>query len=122
MNDRYNNDPEYRQRRLETNKKYRMTIRGKDKKNKLANRKLKEYRKKLIEILGGARCIRCGYDKDERALQIDHIDGGGIKERKRGYTYLTHKRYVDNPDLARKTLQVLCACCNQIKKFTNKEF
>jgi len=119
--EKYNNDPEFKKRKQERNKKYRLSPKGKSTRNRIASKNLKKYRNKLIEILGGKICIKCGYNKDERALQIDHINGGGIKERKKGYTYLTHKKYVDNTDLARKTLQILCANCNQIKKFENKE-
>jgi hypothetical protein len=121
LRDRYNNDPEFRQRRLEKNKQYRVSPKGRDTRNMIARRKLKENKTKLIVILGGKVCKKCGYDEDERALQIDHINGGGVKERRKGYTYQVFKKYVDNPELAKKTLQVLCANCNQIKKFENKE-
>lgn len=121
MREKYNNDPEYRHRKMETNRRYRMSEHGKATRNRIAKDNLKKYRSKLIELLGGKRCVRCGYNKDERALQIDHINGGGIKERRKGYTYLIHKKYVDNPILAKKTLQILCSNCNQLKKFDNKE-
>ena len=35
----------------------------------------KECRNEIIDLLG-SKCIRCGYT-DRRALQIDHIYGGG---------------------------------------------
>jgi hypothetical protein len=41
------------------------------------------YRKKrqeLIMVLGG-HCIKCGFS-DWRALQVDHTNGGGAKERR----------------------------------------
>lgn len=122
IHNRYNTDPEFRQRLLEKNKRYRMSQKGRDTRNMVARRKLKENKSKLMIILGGKICKKCGYNKDERALQIDHINGGGVKERRKGYTYQVFKKYVDDPELARKTLQVLCANCNQIKKFENKEF
>lgn len=71
----------------------------------------------LFEALGGARCVRCGFS-DRRALQFDHIMGEGTKkmhyqEMKDHHNYV---KYARNPELARKTFQVLCANCNAIKR------
>ncbi len=43
----------------------------------------KTLRHEVITFLGG-KCIRCGFT-DERALQLDHVDGGGVKELKETY-------------------------------------
>lgn len=75
----------------------------------------KELRKQAIELLGGPVCCHCKYDKDVRALQIDHINGGGQKERKNRWKL--YKTIVEHPEL----YQILCANCNQIKKFDNNE-
>lgn len=57
------------------------------------------------------RCNCCGFS-DERALQIDHINGNGHKEREEfGYVGL-QKRVLANP----KEYQLLCANCNWIKR------
>ena len=90
--------------------------------SQLRHKKLR-YRKsklKLFEILG-SECVRCGF-LDERALQFDHINGGGSKERKefKGKKEI-YEYYAKNPKLAKKTLQVLCANCNWIKRFENEE-
>ena len=92
------------------------------------NKELKEshrmyYRRdkdKLFEILGGKKCVRCGFT-DERALQFDHINGGGSLERKEAGTnrFLVMK-WVKDPDIKLK-IQVLCANCNWIKRYENKE-
>src|SRR5262245_2380798 len=42
----------------------------------------KNRREKIFALLGGAVCVGCGFT-DQRALQIDHIDGGGHQHRKR---------------------------------------
>jgi len=87
------------------------------------NRKYtKINRDKLFEILGGAFCSRCGF-KDKRALQLDHVKGGGKKELRdlRGNSNMT-SYYIRNPELAKQTLQVLCANCNWIKREENKEY
>lgn len=74
----------------------------------------KQLRSDLFKLLGGKKCKKCGFS-DERALQFDHKRGGGCKDRK------SYKFYLNNPKLAKKTLQILCANCNWIKRFTKKE-
>jgi hypothetical protein len=65
----------------------------------------------------GSKCIKCGFS-DVRALQIDHIDGGGGKEL----------QTIGSPGVYRKVLtapqgvyQLLCANCNWIKRYENEE-
>jgi len=82
----------------------------------------KKIRQSLINMLGG-ECIQCGF-RDYRALQIDHIGGGGSSGKRRklgGYHYTEYKKYTENPELANKEIQVLCANCNYIKRYTHKE-
>lgn len=51
-------------------------------------KRARDYRKKarrkcreeVYTILGDS-CVRCGFS-DKRALQVDHINGGGLQERK----------------------------------------
>ena len=60
----------------------------------------------------GGKCVRCGFDSDYRAMQIDHIDGGGHRDvMSRG------KRAAQKDILAGHTekYQLLCANCNIIK-------
>ena len=73
-----------------------------------------------MDILGD-KCVKCGFN-DKRALQFDHINGGGLKDRIRFKAAQTmYKFYINNPELARKCLQILCANCNTIKIKENKE-
>lgn len=74
----------------------------------------------LFDILGH-ECIKCGFS-DKRALQFDHINGGGSQERKKSNCYQVMKLYNNNPILAREKLQVLCANCNWIKKHEKHEY
>jgi hypothetical protein len=69
----------------------------------------------------GNHCMRCGFD-DRRALQIDHINGGGVEEHKK----MNHNRFLNHLlEISEEELfsnyQVLCANCNWIKKSENKE-
>lgn len=80
------------------------------------------YKKKRLEILlliGGAelKCKRCGFD-DDRALQIDHINGNGYAERE----IQRHlNKYIKHVEKNLMNYQILCANCNWIKVYENKE-
>lgn len=83
-------------------------------------------KKRAFEYLGGIKCVKCGFD-DIRALQIDHIKGGGKKEyhgSENSIGYGKHFYYhilkMDKDDAIRK-YQVLCANCNWIKRDENNE-
>jgi len=82
----------------------------------LARRREQELRMKVFNLLGGYKCVQCGFD-DFRALQLDHINGSGSKDRNNfSHVRVFYKYYIDNPELAKRTLQVLCANCNWIKR------
>ena len=79
-----------------------------------------KIRDDLLAFLGG-ECVSCGF-RDKRALQLDHINGNGYKDKKFfSDMYVGYKYYLLNPVLANQNLQVLCANCNWIKKHENKE-
>jgi hypothetical protein len=82
--------------------------------------KKQEYRHRILELLGN-KCVKCDYDKDIRGLCIDHINGGGRKEHKYGGQGMYH-RILMNILNGSKEYQCLCATCNQIKKYENKEW
>jgi hypothetical protein len=86
--------------------------------------KLRDYERKYnlnareeIWKLLGDECRICGFE-DKRALQVDHINGDGYKDRKvrsvRKLLYQIRK----SPE----RFQILCANCNWIKRIENKEF
>lgn len=74
----------------------------------------------LYHILGG-KCIQCGFS-DIRALQLDHINGSGYTEIQsfKGAVSM-YRFYINNPDIAKQKLQILCANCNWIKRWEKKE-
>jgi hypothetical protein len=63
-------------------------------------------------------CIKCGFS-DIRALQIDHVNGGGA---------IHYRQFKNNRPKYYKSMldhledfQILCANCNTIKVIENKE-
>ena len=80
------------------------------------NEKNRELRQQGITKLGG-KCIKCGFS-DIRALQFDHINGGGKRELKRTGTMT---RYIAVLKDNGTKYQLLCANCNWIKKYDNNE-
>lgn len=80
--------------------------------------KRNQRRAQVIQKLGRV-CCRCGFS-DARALQIDHVNGGGRKESKRLGNGMRLYEEVLN-DTSNK-YQLLCANCNWIKRAENKEY
>jgi hypothetical protein len=75
----------------------------------------KKNKNRVYTKLGGV-CSSCGFS-DMRALQIDHINGGGKKDRKK---YRTSDLYAK---ILRDSTgyQILCANCNWIKRHDKGE-
>lgn len=111
---RYEQKPETKQKRKEWNKKhkkkYNKSEEGRKTNLEISKRYIKKLRTKCITFLGG-RCVKCGFN-DIRALQIDHINGGGCKEAKEKGAYWIYKNVLKNP----QKYQLLCANCNWIKR------
>lgn len=82
-------------------------------------RTYREYRDKVIDAYGGG-CCKCGF-KDRRALHIDHVNGDGSIDRKKHGTALQMVRRIIKNHFPPE-YQILCANCNCIKMFENKEF
>lgn len=64
----------------------------------------------------GRKCAKCGFD-NVRALQIDHIKGGGLEEKRRIGTIGIYRRALRFP----LEYQLLCANCNILKLYNEKE-
>jgi hypothetical protein len=62
------------------------------------------------------RCAQCA-DDDIDALHIDHINGGGLEDKRRfaGNYDCMLIYYINHPDEAKTRLRILCANCNIIK-------
>lgn len=67
-------------------------------------------------------CVKCGFE-DFRVLQLDHLNGGGNKQRvklgnlqgTRFYRWLIVNDFPNG-------FQVLCANCNVVKRYEEREF
>lgn len=72
-------------------------------------------REEVLAFFGGA-CVACGFN-DPRALQVDHINGGGHRERRAGSGTIReqHRLVVADPTAARAKYQLLCANYNLVK-------
>lgn len=85
---------------------------------------LREYirriRAAVLAFMGG-RCVQCEIS-DSRILQIDHIRGGGTKERRNNPCLQTtfYLKIMKDPEWSSK-YQLLCANCNWIKRYENSE-
>lgn len=83
--------------------------------------RVKERRNLVLQLLGD-KCIRCGFT-DKRALQIDHINGGGGAEFKNASSNnkrFYYKKVIESITKQEGKYQLLCANCNWIKRSENK--
>jgi len=101
------------------NLKYRLKNKEKLRKDRF---ELVAKRKKMVYDLLGHFCKRCGFE-DERALQIDHVNGFGLKTRNPRTTNTKHYYLVVYQSVLKNEnkYQILCANCNWIKRHENKE-
>ncbi len=73
-------------------------------------------RTKLFAVLGEKKCANCGFD-DERALGFGQTDDvSSFDYIQRAGTASSWEKYISDPDLAKKKLQVICLNCNMIKQ------
>lgn len=79
----------------------------------------KSVRCATLTILGN-KCVKCGFD-DARALQIDHINGGGVRELKKVNGASYWNQVIKSVLNKENKFQLLCANCNWIKRSENKE-
>lgn len=106
---------------LERNRKWRnshpLTLEQRKARNIRNKQRRNELRHSIIVAMG-SKCTACNFS-DWRALQVDHIYGGGYKERKSiGWWGIAKKILAGN---WQGQYQLLCANCNQIKRIENEE-
>ena len=126
-------NPQQKKKELEQVRKFQKTTRYKQwRKKYYSMSRTKEMirvknrnntRKKRLLALKrlGNKCARCGFS-DWRALQIDHINGGGMKENRRyGGNWIDRNVLKLHANKLKSKYQLLCANCNWIKKYENGE-
>lgn len=108
----------YRENKEELIKKHIEYMKRNPDKVRLWNtRRINKDKDEVIEVLG-RKCRKCGIS-DPRVLQIDHVNGGGAKERKAVKSrYAYYKIIMSNLD----RYQLLYANCNWIKRHERKEW
>ena len=79
-----------------------------------------KLRENILNLLGN-ECKECG-EKDPRVLHIDHINGGGTKERSkfkshRSYAFSVYRKI----KLGSREYQILCANCNSRKEYIKRK-
>ena len=75
----------------------------------------KKLTQEAHQILGEDICVKCDF-KDKRAIDIEHIHGGGNKDRKQfSRRNLFLENIIKNPEKSREKLQLMCRNCNTIK-------
>jgi len=80
-----------------------------------STRKRTKALRSLIFEKYGLKCAECSYS-DIRALQIDHINGGGNVEVRKLKRPLYYEKVLQDK---KGLYQILCANCNWIKRFEN---
>jgi hypothetical protein len=91
---------------------------------KLSKQQLVKYheRRALSYKILGDKCCKCGYDKWP-ALQIDHKTDqiGRHDPRRKAAAFKLHKFIREHPEEAKKEFQLLCANCNWLKRWEERE-
>ncbi len=113
----HKDDPEFKKKTGEAIRRYYLANRD-AKLLESKNRWLKN-RLTLLEYFGG-KCEKCGFS-DYRALQIDHVNGGGVRELRQLKSLKAPLKYLERIKLNRNEYQLLCANCNWIKRYENQE-
>lgn len=94
-------------------------------KNKLLKKKRDEELRLLVLTHYGGKCVCCG-ETEIRFLEVDHINGGGCKERKALFgnehtSGSTFFRWIIRNKFPIR-YQVMCSNCNMAKKGSKVQF
>jgi hypothetical protein len=104
---------------LEYQRNYRATHPKKIEYHKLYSKQRQlKFKEEIHQLLGG-KCSVCGYIGT--ALQIDHINGNGTKERNFFGRSSVYMKILEKIKSGSKDYQLLCANCNWEKRFKNNE-
>lgn len=118
---RYKNDSMFKMKTL--NKQRADYVKYNEKKLMYMRGWREKVRLDVLKFVGGEKglvCIKCGFS-DIKALQIDHVNGGGRKELRELSFDKNNKQYLEHIKKNPIGYQLLCANCNWIKKVDNNE-
>ena len=107
---------EYNQYMRDYGKEYRSRIEKQKLRAAQTKRSYEKLKNDVMDVLGG-KCVRCGF-LDRRALQVDHINGGGRAEYLKTGSRNVYKKIRDGHT---EGYQLLCSNCNWIKRHENRE-
>lgn len=99
-------------------RRYRRTDAGKALTRRSNRRDKALVKAAALKHLGDV-CVRCGFS-DPRALQIDHVNGGGRQDAARRSANTYYRAVIKT--VPGETYQLLCANCNWIKRHENQEW
>jgi hypothetical protein len=93
-------------------KKHQCEIQSRFRERHIEKLKLKEWQWRLDTLNAyGGKCDCCGEERPE-FLALDHINGGGGKERRNGITGITLMRKLKKEGYPKGIFRVLCHNCN----------
>lgn len=109
------------EKRLEQLRKAGKTYRSLNKEYFAERNRAYNLRQKMaVHTLLGGICVECGFS-DSRALQIDHVNGGGVREKKGRHGSVYYQDVLASIAKGEIKYQLLCANCNWIKRFNKNE-
>ncbi len=100
---------------------YRTQYRQNRPQRQVKNRRQADERHQKVAALLGGVCVKCGIS-DWRVLQVNHINGGGQKEQRRGRSEGRPHMYQDILTGRRSTddLDLRCANCNVLYEYERR--
>jgi len=111
-----------KEKRRKTSNEYYQ--RNKKRLRPIYSKRNKELNKKLREIIikhytkNKLKCQNCGFNGGIDFLVIDHVNGGGTKERKDGGNMKMLKKII-NKNFP-KEYNIICANCNHFKRMIGR--
>lgn len=76
--------------------------------------KRRRDRQEILDLYGRV-CANCGYKRDERVLQLDHVNGHPDKKYRSGWVLYAA---ILSGKIPMILFQILCANCNFLKRLT----
>lgn len=114
---KYHKRPEVKERTKRIFRVWLKTVKGQEYIRRNGRNSQIKLRLQVIQKLGG-KCVECGFS-DVRALQIDHLEGNGSKLNRSQNWWSRYKEILAGTHKIK--VQLLCANCNWIKRYENKE-